>query len=372
MAGAFLHYPNSAAISLLNQSNVVISGKSFRNLGAVAIILDTCTNVYLHDLDFDSCKGCILMYHCTGNLRVEDIRARNTGDGTIGSGHSNVVQFLGSFTGGGTNGIRRVRSLGGNTEDMISVYQSGGLDVANPLVIEDCKLESPTTGPLAYTSGSGTGIMCADSTGAGVSTCEFVLCQNNTILNAGQVGIANWSGKHIRIENNIIYGSDARLRANAGIYTPFGGAGGYTNTPYVGNNVVTGNRIRWKTDLNGNRVFSGGTYYTNSGTLTDIYDGEIAGALTTPAAVNTLDDGTINPATLAVVLDDGPTISSDSPAVGGIAGGTTVVLAGVGFTGATSVKFGGVNATSFTVNSDTQITCVAPAHAAGTVQIVVA
>ncbi|MFF1418696.1 IPT/TIG domain-containing protein [Streptomyces sp. NPDC058280] len=53
----------------------------------------------------------------------------------------------------------------------------------------------------------------------------------------------------------------------------------------------------------------------------------------------------------------------------GIAG-TTVTLTGTGFTGATSVTFGGVPATSFNVVSATQITAVAPAGA-GTVQIVV-
>lgn len=67
----------------------------------------------------------------------------------------------------------------------------------------------------------------------------------------------------------------------------------------------------------------------------------------------------------------GATVASDAPANGTTAGGTTVIIAGSGFTGATSVKFGSVPAASFTVDSDVQITAVAPAHAAGTVQIVV-
>jgi len=69
-----------------------------------------------------------------------------------------------------------------------------------------------------------------------------------------------------------------------------------------------------------------------------------------------------------------PTITSVSPAGGPPAGGTTVVIEGTGFTdvtGATGVTFGNVNATSYTVNSSTQITAVAPAHAAGVVDIVV-
>ena len=56
-----------------------------------------------------------------------------------------------------------------------------------------------------------------------------------------------------------------------------------------------------------------------------------------------------------------PTISSFSPASGPV--GTSVVITGESFTGATSVTFGGVKATSFTVDSDTQITATVPTGA---------
>src|SRR5262249_13955079 len=56
---------------------------------------------------------------------------------------------------------------------------------------------------------------------------------------------------------------------------------------------------------------------------------------------------------------------------GAMAGGTTVVLTGTGFTSATQVLFGDVAATSYTVNSATQITVTAPAHAAGAMNVVV-
>jgi hypothetical protein len=56
-----------------------------------------------------------------------------------------------------------------------------------------------------------------------------------------------------------------------------------------------------------------------------------------------------------------PSLNSISPGQGTISGGTTVTLTGSGLTGATAVAFGGTAATSFTVNSDTQITAVAPA-----------
>jgi cyclophilin family peptidyl-prolyl cis-trans isomerase len=54
-------------------------------------------------------------------------------------------------------------------------------------------------------------------------------------------------------------------------------------------------------------------------------------------------------------------VTGISPAFGASAGGTQVVITGVDFTGATAVKFGSTAATSYTVNSDTQITAASPA-----------
>ena len=65
-----------------------------------------------------------------------------------------------------------------------------------------------------------------------------------------------------------------------------------------------------------------------------------------------------------------PTVSSLSPTSGSTAGGDYVVIAGTYLAGATAVTFGGVD-TSFMVNSSTQITAVAPPHAAGTVDVLV-
>jgi hypothetical protein len=69
----------------------------------------------------------------------------------------------------------------------------------------------------------------------------------------------------------------------------------------------------------------------------------------------------------------GPIITSLKPTQGPGAGGTKVKITGSHLQGATSVKFGGVEAISFTVNSKgTLVTAKAPAHAAGTVDIVIA
>ena len=60
-----------------------------------------------------------------------------------------------------------------------------------------------------------------------------------------------------------------------------------------------------------------------------------------------------------------------SPTSGSTDGGTSITITGFGFTGATQVMFDGNAATSFTLDSDTQITAVSPAHAAGVVDVTV-
>ena len=66
-----------------------------------------------------------------------------------------------------------------------------------------------------------------------------------------------------------------------------------------------------------------------------------------------------------------PTVTSISPAVGDISGGTSVTIAGSGFIGATAVAFGSTSAGSFTVESDTSIIAVSPAGTIGTVDVTV-
>ncbi|MGA2259786.1 MAG: IPT/TIG domain-containing protein, partial [Thermoguttaceae bacterium] len=64
-------------------------------------------------------------------------------------------------------------------------------------------------------------------------------------------------------------------------------------------------------------------------------------------------------------------VTGVTPTTGPSVGGTTVTIIGTGFTGAMLVAFGSFAASSFTVNSDTQITATSPAELAGTVDVTV-
>jgi alpha-tubulin suppressor-like RCC1 family protein len=66
-----------------------------------------------------------------------------------------------------------------------------------------------------------------------------------------------------------------------------------------------------------------------------------------------------------------PAVTEVSPSLGRTAGGTSVSITGVNLTDASSVRFGAHPASSFTVNSSSSITAVAPAGAVGTVDVTV-
>jgi pyrimidine deaminase RibD-like protein len=65
------------------------------------------------------------------------------------------------------------------------------------------------------------------------------------------------------------------------------------------------------------------------------------------------------------------TVTAVSGNRGSILGGQSATITGTNFTGATAVKFGATKAASFAINSDTSITAITPAHAAGTVDVTV-
>ncbi|MGC3992632.1 MAG: IPT/TIG domain-containing protein [Propionicimonas sp.] len=81
---------------------------------------------------------------------------------------------------------------------------------------------------------------------------------------------------------------------------------------------------------------------------------------------------TAGASTTAVAASGSPAkVTKVSPATGPLIGGTTVTLTGSGFTKLTAVTFGGVAGTRLKVLSSKRLTVRVPAHAAGTVPVVV-
>ncbi len=133
-------------------------------------------------------------------------------------------------------------------------------------------------------------------------------------------------------------------------FTPHSGPIG-TALTIVGTNFVSGASVSLRGSLGATTVNADGTQLATT---------VPAGSTTGPVIVNvngvtltTTDSFTVTTTTVP------PAIFGFGPSVG--AGGTTVEIAGVGFTGVSAVRFGGVVTTAFTVNADgTRITATAP------------
>ncbi len=110
-----------------------------------------------------------------------------------------------------------------------------------------------------------------------------------------------------------------------------------------------------------NQVIGNGRYYTQD---------EFSNVAFSHGAGDPTDaGGPVVPGCLQVAPAAPPIVDSISPSSGPVAGGTHIVISGVGFTGASGVAFGGVAATGVTVVSATQVTAISPAHGNGPVDV---
>ncbi|MDR3650602.1 MAG: IPT/TIG domain-containing protein [Acidimicrobiales bacterium] len=94
--------------------------------------------------------------------------------------------------------------------------------------------------------------------------------------------------------------------------------------------------------------------------------GEVDVTVTTPAGTSATSS-----ADQFTYTSGPPTVTGVSPTSGSTDGGTSVSITGTGFCGCSTVMFGSVPATDFTVNSDTSITATSPAGSAGEVDVTV-
>ena len=115
--------------------------------------------------------------------------------------------------------------------------------------------------------------------------------------------------------------------------------------------------------------FGGAAAYFVVDSDTSIEAWSPAGAGTVDVAVTTIGGTSAASANDQFTFVDAPSVSGVSPNAGPVDGGSSVTIAGAGFTGATEVDFGGV-AADFVVDSDSSITAVSP-PGAGAVDVTV-
>ncbi len=145
--------------------------------------------------------------------------------------------------------------------------------------------------------------------------------------------------------------------------TTSGPASGSTVVTITGANFTGATAVRFGASL-------APSFTVNSATsITAITPGGSAG--TVDVTVTTAVGTSVTSAADQYTYIAAPTVTSVSPTNGPVTGGTSVTIMGTNFSVATQVRFGGSNATGFTVNSATSITATTPAGAAGTVDITV-
>jgi hypothetical protein len=144
--------------------------------------------------------------------------------------------------------------------------------------------------------------------------------------------------------------------------TPTGGtiAGG---TPVT----VTGTSFSGATAVIIGGLAATGITIVNATTITAVTAAHAAGAVD---IVVTTPGGTGTGRGLYTYLF-GPTVTAVSPGSGAIAGGTAVTITGTSLSGASAIAIGGIAAGGITVVNATTVTAVTPAHAVGTVDVVV-
>lgn len=161
----------------------------------------------------------------------------------------------------------------------------------------------------------------------------------------------------------------------------------YLTTP-----TVTGLSPSFGPPAGGTSVIITGTSFTGvTGAASVVFGGNIATTYTvnsntqitatSPAGTGTVDVHVTNgaygqspanpPNDQFTYVCNLPTVTSVNPASGTTCGGTHVVITGTNLSGALAVNFGTTAAVSFTVNLDTQISAVSPAHALGILDVTI-
>lgn len=224
---AFLSRPLSGPIRKSGGcDDIVIENRTFKDLGpdVEAIHLERCNNVTIRANDFARVAQAITVLDST-NVRIEWNRYQDiTGPhARVGKHRANFVQLV-RVTGGT---IADNKGKGGDTEDIVSMYESGGRSGA-PFLIERNHFQGTD-----WTSTSGSGIALGDG------TSSYSIVRDNILLNVGQVGAFIAGGTNHKILDNVIYGEQRPL-SNVGLYV-----WNQSSTPCSGHEV-SGNRVSWR------------------------------------------------------------------------------------------------------------------------------
>ena len=228
---------------------------------------------------------------------------------------------------------------------------------------------SPNNGPAGttvYITGSGLGGTTSVKFGNAPSNAVFI--RSDTFLRVTAPAVPAGTGT---VDVTVTNATGTSATSNADKYTypappgPVVTSVNPTSGPTKGGNAVT---------INGTGLTSATSvkFGTVAAAITSNSDTQITA--TAPAQAQQTVDITVTTAAGMSATSNAdkysyvapvPSVTSVNPTSGPAQGGTTLTIAGTGFSFATAVKFGSANASGFTVNSDTQITATSPAGTPG-------
>jgi Domain of unknown function (DUF1929)/IPT/TIG domain/Glyoxal oxidase N-terminus len=239
---------------------------------------------------------------------------------------------------------------------------------------------APTVTSISPTSGSvmggtavtitGTGFLSGATVSLGGTAATGVSVVNSTTITAtapahsagsATVVVTNTDGQSGSKTNGYNYSNSAPTVTS--ISPNSGAASGGTSVTITGTGFLSGATV----SLGGTGAT--GVSVVNSSTITATTAAHSAGAVT--VAVTNTDSQSGSLANGYTYVNPAPTVASITPAAGTANGGTAVTITGTGFLSGATVSFGGAAATNVAVGKSTSITATSPAHAAGTVDIVV-
>jgi hypothetical protein len=228
---------------------------------------------------------------------------------------------------------------------------------------------SPNVGPLAggtVVTITGTNFAAPATVTFGSSAATNVVVGSGTSITAttpsGSAGAVNVTvtsnGQSGTLNNGFTYAAAPSVSSVSPSAGPLAGGTAVT---------ITGTNFAAPATVTFGSNFATNVTVLSSTSIAAVTPAGLAGTVSVTVTSNG-QNGTLNN---AFTYSSGPTVSSVSPNVGPLAGGTAVTITGANFVSPATVMFGGTAATNVTVVSSTSISAVTPPGSAGLVGVTV-